>query len=60
LVESQGLTEAGPGMVAYCLSPAVAERARLLTWRRVVTAARPDQDALIIGIGQDRTAGRTI
>ena len=60
LVASQELTEAGPGMVAYCLSPAVAERARLMTWRRVVTAARPNQEALILGISQERTAGRTI
>jgi uroporphyrinogen-III synthase len=60
LVRSQGLTEAAPGLVAYCLSPAVAERARLMTWRRVVTAARPNQDALILGISQERKAGRAI
>ena len=57
LAQAHELTEAGPGMVAYCLSPAVAERARWVKWRRVVTAAWPDQEALILGIGLDQTAG---
>ncbi|MDP6786652.1 MAG: uroporphyrinogen-III synthase [Rhodospirillales bacterium] len=54
LAEAHELTDVCPGMVAYCLSPAVAERARLLPWRRAVTAARPDQETLIATIGQDR------
>ena len=55
LARAEGLTEACLGMVAYCLSPAVAERAHRLAWRRVVTADRPDQEALIAALRQDRT-----
>lgn len=32
---------------AFCLSPAVAERAAALSWKRIVIAARPDQSAMV-------------
>lgn len=32
---------------AYCLSPAVAEAAAALAWRHAPTARRPDQDAMV-------------
>lgn len=57
LAQAQELTDACQSMVAYCLSPAVAERVGLLAWRRVVTAARPDQEALIAALDRDRTTG---
>jgi uroporphyrinogen-III synthase len=67
LVQAHELTDACRGMVAYCLSPAVAERARLLTWRRIVKARRPDEKALVASIRRNRTtdgvgskAGQTI
>lgn len=34
-------------VVALCLSPAVAQAASALTWRAIVVAPRPDQDALL-------------
>jgi hypothetical protein len=37
-------------MDAFCLSPAVAEAARPVGWRRVVTAARPDQESLLAAV----------
>ena len=42
-----GLAEACTGMVAYCLSDAVAKRARSIAWRAVAVARRPDQEALL-------------
>ena len=68
LVMRCGLAEACTGMVAYCLSPAVAERARSIAWRAVVVARRPDQEALLESVqegvgrpgsdGGQRTADR--
>lgn len=34
-------------LVAFCLSEAVAERARTIAWRRIAVAAHPDQDSLL-------------
>jgi uroporphyrinogen-III synthase len=53
LAQAEGLTEACPGMAAYCLSPAVAGCARRIAWSRVVTAARPDTEALIAALVHD-------
>ena len=50
LIERAGLVAAAVGMDAFCLSPAVAEAARVLRWRRVVIAERPDQDSLLAAI----------
>ena len=47
LIEQAGLSETCEGMTAYCLSDAVAEKARVLNWCQVRVAARPDQQSLI-------------
>ena len=47
LAEQAGLAGACRGMTAWCLSEAVAEKARLLDWREVRVAARPYQQSLI-------------
>src|SRR5690606_21587509 len=47
LMQGEGLAAAAQGMDAYCLSAAVAEAARPLTWRRVAIAERPDQPRLL-------------
>ena len=38
-------------LTAFCLSTAVAERARALTWREIAVAGTPDQDSLLALIG---------
>lgn len=35
------------GIAAYALSPAVAEALQVLSWRRILTAERPEQDSLL-------------
>ena len=47
LVRSAGLAPTMGRIVALCLSPAVAESARVLDWREVRTARRPELDALL-------------
>jgi uroporphyrinogen-III synthase len=47
LVHAAGLARAGARLVAWCLSPAVAEAANDVAWRRVAVAARPDQASLV-------------
>lgn len=38
-------------LTAFCLSTAVAERARALTWREIAVAGTPEQDSLLALIG---------
>ena len=57
LVRRAGLEGCTYPLAAFCLSPAVAEEARALTWGRVVIAGKPDQDALVQAIEDWRTDG---
>ena len=50
LVRQAGLEETAGPLAGFCLSPAVAEAARALSWGRVVIASRPEQDALVQAI----------
>lgn len=43
-------------VTAYCLSDAVAAKARAATWARVVVAERPEQDSLIVAIAKNSGA----
>ncbi|MGE0714194.1 MAG: hypothetical protein AB7P02_02020, partial [Alphaproteobacteria bacterium] len=45
---------AGAGVIAYCLSDAVAAAARAATWRDVRVAAAPDAESLIRLVAADR------
>ncbi len=47
LLRRAGLASATGGMIAFCLSPAVAEAAHELEWRAVRIAARPDRSAMV-------------
>lgn len=47
LVTDAGVSETCRGLIAYCLSPAVAEKAQSLAWRDVVVATEPSQEALL-------------
>jgi len=47
LAKAAGLAPACAGIVAVCLSPAVAEAAAAIAWRGVSVASRPDSAALI-------------
>jgi uroporphyrinogen-III synthase len=47
LVRGAGVEEACARLIAFCLSPAVAEAASAITWREVRTASRPEQAALL-------------
>ncbi|MAF94397.1 MAG: uroporphyrinogen III synthase [Rhodospirillaceae bacterium] len=51
LATGAGLSESCRDLIAYCLSPAVAEKARALAWRDVVVAAEPNQEALLRALG---------
>ncbi len=51
LAQAQGLDEACRGVIAGCLSAQVAKAAAALTWRDVVTAPEPRQDALLNCLG---------
>ncbi len=51
LVRAAGLSHTTKGLTAVCLSPAVAEAARDLTWRDVRVAPTPTQEALLAQIG---------
>lgn len=44
-------------VTAYCLSDAVAAKARAAAWKKIVVAERPDQDSLIAAIAQNSGAG---
>jgi len=47
LVSGAGLADACRGLLALCLSSAVADAARTLPWRDVRVARRPDREALV-------------
>lgn len=47
LAEAAGLAASCASLTAYCLSGAVAAEAARLRWRRIETAARPEQAALL-------------
>ena len=47
LIQSAGLAPKTAKMDALCLSVAVADKVRVLSWRSVRVAARPNQDALL-------------
>ncbi len=53
LVRDAGLEGAIGGVVAYCLSAAVADRAAGLDWRALRKAVRPDQSALLDAIAAE-------
>ncbi len=54
LAHAGALDEAFGTVAAVCLSPAVGDRARALSWREVVLASRPDQEAMIAAIADMR------
>ncbi|ANK81104.1 MAG: hypothetical protein TEF_10080 [Rhizobiales bacterium NRL2] len=47
VLDNMGLTSAAESLVAFCISPRAAEMARRLPYREVVSAPRPNQDALL-------------
>lgn len=47
LAVREGVAEACGGLVAACLSPAVAERAAVLAWREILVAAEPSLASLL-------------
>ncbi len=51
LVTDAGVSETCREMNAYCLSPAVAEKAQSVAWRDVVVATEPSQEALLRALG---------
>lgn len=59
LAHRAGLGDACRGLVAVCLSEAVAAEARALPWRAVRVSASPDQEALIAVVLAARTAAAT-
>lgn len=50
LTRAAGLSEACRSITAFCLSPAVADKLKDITWRDVRLAARPEQTALLAAI----------
>ena len=50
LARAAGVAERCRGLIAYCLSRAVADAAKALPWRDVVVARRPNQDSLVDAI----------
>lgn len=53
LVEQAGLSGHCGDVTAYCLSEAVAEKARAIGWARLAVAAHPDQRSLIETIEEE-------
>ena len=51
LVMAAGRTEHCRAVVAYCLSQAVADNAQVISWKDLVVAPRPNQQALLDIIG---------
>ncbi|MDX9859702.1 MAG: uroporphyrinogen-III synthase, partial [Rhodospirillales bacterium] len=47
LIREAHLEKACQALAAYCLSDAVAERAKTVAWRRVLVASRPDLESLL-------------
>ena len=58
LARAAGLDSACQHLSAVCLSPAVAEEARALAWRRRLTAARPEQSALLELVSAEQIGDR--
>ena len=58
LARAAGLASACQHLSAVCLSPAVAEAARALAWRRRLTAARPEQSALLELVSAEQIGDR--
>jgi len=58
LLRRERLVRACRALSAFCLSDAVAERARAVTWRRVLVASRPDQESLLTLLTDGRQASR--
>jgi uroporphyrinogen-III synthase len=56
LARASGLAGACRGMTALCLSPAVAAAAAPIGWRRVITAERPTEAALLAAFDHFRAA----
>ena len=56
LADAAGLGRGIGAVTAYCLSGQVAERVRALNWRAVRIAPRPEEDALVRQIVEDRDA----
>lgn len=50
LASAAGTTAAFARMTAFCLSGAVAAKARAVAWGRIVVAEQPDQDSLLAAI----------
>lgn len=57
LVTALGIESACRGTDAICLSPAVADRAGKVVWRRVAVASAPSQDALLEALNIPETGG---
>jgi len=49
-IAAAGLAGTLGAMTAYCLSPAVKEKAELHAWRRIVVASEPTQEALLAAV----------
>lgn len=53
LAAAAGCRDAGKAIAAYALSPAVRDALDAMPWRRILTAARPEQDALLACIDRE-------
>lgn len=53
LMSDAGLADASRGLVAYCLSQAVADKLKGLDWGDIVIAPEPNQDALLETIADE-------
>jgi len=56
LAKNAGVDGDLAGVAAYALSPAVADKLRAVSWRTLRVADRPDQEALLAILDQDRPA----
>lgn len=54
LARTAGLADSCRGVIAFCLSAAVAKRVEALPWRRVVVAAEPSRAALLTALDNAR------
>lgn len=57
LVADAGLADSVRVLTAFCLSPAVADAAESLPWGRTVTAASPDQQAMLFAVAETVSGG---
>ncbi len=56
LVREAGVAARLSRLTAFCLSEAVAAKARAAAWRRIVVAERPEQESLLAALAQIRGA----